>query len=289
MRWIVKQVAALTTAGLIGWLALITLSAPALGAGADAAIVLTTIAEEARPVLELKLNGRGPYRFFVDTGAGGNVLSAALAQQLDLESLGQQQIFNPPTATIIDAEVVRVAEARNGDLVLTDLVFLAADLPPLGDKDGVLSVRSLPPGLVTFDFAAKRIRIEGGAFTEDEPGVMPYEPVPVVSLRGEVEGRELTFHLDTGSPDGITLPGDLARELTFSGELRTTREKGPLVVKTGQLRGKIRIGDLLLENPEVQVVDLYSDFGNIGIQFLQDKVLTVDRNRRLLRIVEPSR
>jgi predicted aspartyl protease len=116
---------------------------------------------------------------------------------------------------------------------------------------------------------------------------MPYQSAPIASLIGQVEGRDLTFHVDTGSPDGITLPGALARELAFDGELVTTRERGPLVVKTGRLLGTVQIGRLTLDNPEVHVVDLFPDFGNIGSRFLKDYSLTLDRERGLLRLSKP--
>jgi hypothetical protein len=158
-------------------------------------------------------------------------------------------------------------------------------MPQLGDNHGVLSVRSLPPGLVTFDLAGGTIRIEPGALEEGGAGVMPCELAPVIGVAGEVAGRPLTFHVDTGSPDGITLPGKLARELEFEGELVVVRERGPLIVKSGRLRGTVRIGQLVLENPEVQVVDLFKDFGNLGSRFLWDRVLTVDRTHGLLRVL----
>lgn len=250
-------------------------------------IVLETLPSHARPVVLMNLNGEGPFRFFVDTGAGGNVISTALAQRLGLERVGAQRIFNPAEGVAIEADIVTVAEAEAGALLLDDLPFVAADMPQLGDNHGVLSVQSLPPGLVTFDFAGGTIRIQEGVLEEDGAGVMACELAPVVSIVGEVDGRPLVFHVDTGSPDGISLPGGLAGGLSFDGELITVRERGSLVVRSGRLRGRVRIGHLVLDNPEVQVVDLFPDFGNIGIRFLRDTVLTIDRSRRLLRLVSP--
>jgi predicted aspartyl protease len=238
-------------------------------------------------MVSVSLNGQGPFRFFVDTGAGGNVLSAAVAGQLGLKSLGSQRIFNPAGGTATEVDIVEVAVTEAGVLRLDDLRFLAADMPQLGDDHGVLSVHSLPPGLVTFDFAGGTISIGPGALEGDGPGVMPCQLAPVISVVGEVDGRSLVFHVDTGSPDGITLPGTLAAELVFDGELIMVRERGPLVVKSGRLRGTVRIGHLELRDPEVYVVDLFPDFGNIGSRFLHDKLLTIDRERGLLRLADP--
>jgi predicted aspartyl protease len=251
-------------------------------------IVLETISGEGRPVVSMTLNGDGPFQLFVDTGAGGNVLSAELAGRLGLESVGTQRIFNPAGGAVTEADIVQVAVAESGAMRLEDLRFLAADMPQLGGNHGVLSVHSLPPGLVTFDLAGGTVRIEPGALEEDGVGVMPCEIAPLLGVAGEVAGRPLTFHVDTGSPDGITLPGGLARELDFDGELVVIRERGPLIVKSGRLRGTVRIGPLVLENPEVQVVDLFRDFGNLGSRFLWDRVLTIDRARGLLRLASAA-
>ena len=260
-------------------------AAPTPGrAGAPEAVVLGLIFDRGRPVVSMTLNGEGPFRFFVDTGAGGNVLSAALAGRLGLDSVGVQRVFNPTEGSAVEVDIVEVAVVETGPLRLEDVRFMAADMPQLGDNHGVLGIRGLPPGLVTFDFVSGTVRIEPGVLDRDGGGVMPCELVPVVSVTGEVAGRPLVFHVDTGSPDGITLPGGLAAELPFEGELVPVRERGPLVVKSGRLLGTVRIGDLVLDNPEVQVVDLFRDFGNIGCGFLQDRVLTIDRSRGLLRM-----
>jgi hypothetical protein len=271
----------------VAWLVCAALPPPFCRADVPAPIVLEMVSGEGRPVVSMTLNGEGPFRLFVDTGAGGNVLSAELAGRLGLESVGTQRIFNPTVGTATEVDVVQVAVAESGAMRLDDLRFLASDMPQLGDNHGVLSVRSLPPGLVTFDLAGGTIRIEPGVLEEVGAEVMPCELAPVISVAGEVVGRPLRFHVDTGSPDGITLPGALARELDFDGELVVVRERGPLVVKSGRLRGTVRVGHLLLENPEVQVVDLFRDFGNLGSQFLRGKLLTIDRERGLLRLADP--
>lgn len=268
----------------VAWLACAVVPPPLCRADVPAPIVLEMISDEGRPVVEMTLNGEGPFRFFVDTGAGGNVLSAELAGRLGLESVGTQRIFNPTEGAAVDVDIVQVAVAVSGAMRLDDLRFLAASMPQLGDNHGVLSVSSLPPGLVTFDLTGGTIRIEPGALEEGGAEVMPYELAPVISVAGQVAGRPLAFHVDTGSPDGITLPGKLARELEFEGELVVVRERGPLIVKSGVLRGTVRIGELVLEDPEVQVVDLLRDFGNLGSRFLRDRVLTIDRGRGLLRL-----
>jgi hypothetical protein len=262
-------------------------STPERSAAELEAIFLETIGDRLRPIIQVELDGQGPFQLYVDTGAGGNLISAELAGRLGLEATGRQRVFNPSGGGVQEVDLVEVSLLESGALRLEGLPFVAADLPQLGDIQGVLSVSSLPPGLVSFDFAANRIRIEPGTLAEDDPEVIPYQPLPIAMLSGVVEGRNLTFHLDTGSPDGITLPGALARELSFDGELVTTRERGPLVVQAGRLLGTIRIGHLELDNPEVNVVDLFPDFGNIGCAFLQHWVLTMDRERGLLRLSSP--
>lgn len=272
---------------LMGMLAGAAGPATARSGSEPSSITLATIAGEARPTIEATVNGQGPFRFFVDTGAGGSLISAELANRLGLEVTGRQRVFNPTSGAAQEVDLVRVGEVESGVMRLEGVQFVAVDLPQLGDKHGVLSVRSLPPGLVSFDFPTGTIRIEPGELSAEDPAVMPFEAVPVVSVVGTVAGRELTLHIDTGSPDGITLPGAVASELEFDGELETIRERGPLVVKSGRLRGTVRVGPIELSNPEVQVVDLLPKFGNIGSGFLRDRILTIDRDNGLLSISAP--
>src|SRR5207237_251137 len=74
------------------------------------------------PVIEAKINGKGPFRFQVDTGFGDMVaVSPALAQQLALPVVGEQVAGDPSgrspkTLRVLHAESVDVDTAHFGSL-----------------------------------------------------------------------------------------------------------------------------------------------------------------------------
>src|SRR5262249_50234237 len=45
-----------------------------------------------RPVVEVKINDKGPYRFILDTGAQGSVLDQGLADELKLPVVGEARV-----------------------------------------------------------------------------------------------------------------------------------------------------------------------------------------------------
>src|SRR5262245_44190276 len=48
-----------------------------------------------KSVVEVKINGQGPYRFFLDTGAGGMVINGDLAKELKLPIIGSTELGDP--------------------------------------------------------------------------------------------------------------------------------------------------------------------------------------------------
>src|SRR5262249_25802978 len=57
-----------------------------------------------KPVVEVKINGQGPYSFFLDTGAGGTVLDQSLADELKLQIVGTMKIGDPADPQGVEAK-----------------------------------------------------------------------------------------------------------------------------------------------------------------------------------------
>ena len=52
-----------------------------------------------RPVVMVTLNGHGPYRFILDTGAMISVIDASLAHELELPIVGETELASPAGGT----------------------------------------------------------------------------------------------------------------------------------------------------------------------------------------------
>ena len=44
------------------------------------------------PIIEVRINGKGPFRFVFDTGAGGTMIDKAVTEGMDLPTLGMAQV-----------------------------------------------------------------------------------------------------------------------------------------------------------------------------------------------------
>src|SRR4029077_18742566 len=80
---------------------------------------------EGRPVVELKINGKGPYRFILDTGAVTTVVSDELSRQLSLTSPAGVQVASAGGGPA--PAIVLIRDVRIGDAVLEDMI--AAVMP----------------------------------------------------------------------------------------------------------------------------------------------------------------
>jgi hypothetical protein len=261
-----------------GVLALAVSAAQATRAGTGPSATMVAMLDFGhRPVVEVGINGAGPYRMIFDTGATGTVVS--------------------PDWVDGQAGPVNLRELRVGELSWTHVpVVSQAIFPGQAPPDlpkGVLSAAAFPGYLVTFDYPGKTVSIRKGELPPaDGRRVFQYGPneaLPVVPIR--VAGREFNLHIDTGSPGGVMLPLRFSKELPLAGELtaagRARTVAGEFEVFAAPVKGTIELGEYVLDVPQVRFSDLRPGPepgpGNFGYEVLHTFKVTFDSaNRRLL-------
>jgi hypothetical protein len=112
---------------------------------------------ETRLSVEVKVNGRGPYRFIVDSGADTSVIGMRIARDLQLP-LARPTILNAMNSrTIVDR--VKVAELTLGTSTVRNV-----QLPALSEADvggeGMIGIDALVQQRLMMDFEKRRIKIE---------------------------------------------------------------------------------------------------------------------------------
>ncbi len=233
-----------------------------------------------RPVVEVTINNKGPYRFIFDTGAAVSVIDTSVAAELSLEG------------------APKIQELRIGNVVIRDLaVFVNPISQMLGGGDvprGVLNASSFPGNLVTIDYPAKRIAFRKGALADpDHKQIFNYDPADLPSVPVKVAGREITVHLDTGAPYTLALPTKYMKEIPLShpaeqkGSAKTHAGLMPVFVAT--LEGDISIGDFKLPQRELHFTDVVpfgssEPKGQFGAEGLQSFVLILDSLNHRLRL-----
>jgi hypothetical protein len=234
-----------------------------------------------RPVVEVTLNGQGPYRFILDTGASGTVVADDLLAELKLP----------------DAGPVRVDRLGLGAVTLPNVSVIHGG-PMLasmnGQVRGVLSAQAFPGSLLTLDFVKKQVRVRRGElpaadgrriFAYDADDVLPRVPV-------KIDGTEYRLHFDTGAPAGMSLPLRYAKTLGVEGQLvergRARVVTGVFPVYEAPFAGKVEIGEYVLPITAISFSDLRpgpaEPPGLIGMKLLQDFVVTLDTKNRRVRL-----
>jgi predicted aspartyl protease len=254
----------------------------------------------------VRLGGRGPYRFLVDTGADRTAVSTAVAAQLGLSD-GPMATLHSITGTseVRTANVPRLElgpdRVRSVEAPLLDAVNMGAD--------GILGVDSLTSQRVMFDFKTRIISIVPSAqrIVRDEVGTIVVRGKlrrgHLIVTTATANGVPMTVVLDTGSE--ITL-GNAAlrarlegrRKLGLAERVEMTSVTGQkLVGDAFQLR-EVKIGDVILKD----LVIMFSDAAIfrtldlerkptvlLGMNAMRafDKV-SIDFARKQLRMVIPE-
>jgi len=247
-----------------------------------------------RPVIELQINGKGPYRFVLDSGALTTVVSDELSRELSLTPPPGVQVASVGSGPA--PAIVLIHDVHIGDAVLKDMIAATMPLGGLlkGENAprGVLSAACFPGYLLTYDYPGKRISIKKGALASaDSKSIFQYtedQLLPTVPLR--VAGRDTQVHLDTGSPFGLTLPVKFLADLPLASqpkEAGTVRTGGgEFPVSIAPVNGTIELGKYRLALDEIRFSDARPGpgpaVGNIGYGVLRDFVVTLDsKNRRI--------
>jgi predicted aspartyl protease len=135
-------------------------SAAAEGSAATAETV--TIADDAsnRMTVPVMVNGQGPFRFIIDTGADRSVISKELAQKLALPDAPKARLLS--MGGVKDVRTVKIDSLRiSPKRELRNLVAPALLAENLG-ADGLLGLDALKGQRILMDFTAQTITIEPG-------------------------------------------------------------------------------------------------------------------------------
>src|SRR5688572_6810470 len=119
----------------------------------------TRIDRIGRVMTHVKINGKGPFRFVIDTGASRSTLAPHLAKSLGLApSVGRNVMLNGVTGA---AEVPTVAVKS---IEIGALKFENQDLPVIftsimGNADGILGVAGFHDQRIDVDFKRDRVLV----------------------------------------------------------------------------------------------------------------------------------
>jgi hypothetical protein len=245
------------------------------------------------PVVQVKLNGQGPFAFMIDTGAGMQAdIDPSVAARLKLPLNGRAINGDPSgqndrevaTATI-ESLTIGKADFRNVTAVVRPQ-RITKDYP---DVDGILGFALFTDYLLTLDYPAMQVRLTRGDLPPaNGADIVRFElenRIPIVEL---AIGRiHVPAHVDSGNfVAGFILPEEIVEQLQLQSEAITVggarSVTNRIQLKQVQLRDTIRLGGFEYPQPTIAFPAL-SDT-NLGFKILREFIITFDQKNRRMKL-----
>ena len=251
-------------------------------------LLLLGTAPRTLPVVEAFVNGRGPYRFAIETGAEFATITPKLANEIGLT---KQRSVEGINEYLVDS--LRVGNATFQRFTISELPTRATDI------DGLLGLPIYGELLLTLDYPARKLRFERGALpAPDGRTILPltkgdrghFWRMPIT-----IAGLKTPAVIDTRSSGtfGFTPEFVDSRHIAFEGGLRVVGMAAgaaiaPVQVKAGYLTDAVGIGVYTFPSPLAEVRPLPAGFPQdplVGTQVLQNFVLTLDQKNARVRLL----
>lgn len=259
-------------------------------------VVVPMRIQDGRIVVDVMLDGKGPYPFVFDSGAHGSVMDLEFAKAQGIE-LGPQVMVGSPGGAGRPGQLATIAKLELGGLSLRGMTVVAFTGLPFKDPNpprGVLGPYGLAGLLITIDYPHSRLMFARGALPEPDGreifGWSAEQPLPLVPI--SVAGQKIDVHLDTGARFGLSLPLSFEKTLPLvappidAGRARTVDQD--VAAQRATLKGAMTIGRYTLENPTLMFSALHQDVGNVGPPLLRQFTFTLDPANRRLRLEGPA-
>ncbi|MCA1660832.1 MAG: aspartyl protease family protein [Novosphingobium sp.] len=216
----------------------------------------------SRMTVEVAVNGTGPYKFIVDSGADSSVVGWRIARALQLP-VGTAAILNSMTASS------RVQRVMVDELTLGPSTIRNLELPALEERDvggqGMIGIDALVQQRLMMDFEKRTIKVEDAA--RPAPRLDGEIVVTAKRRRGQLiltqvraAGLPLEAVVDTGSE--ITIGNLKLRDKLIRGNrdkfvtLEVTGVTGVTIPLQVARIGELKLGSVTLRNVPMAFADV---------------------------------
>jgi len=263
-------------------------------------------------VLQVKVNGKGPYNMLLDTGTNPSAVDLASAKEMGLKIAGKGFQGSGGGTDKNQAYPTELALIEVGNLVARNIPAAAIDLSKPSQRlgrqlHGVLGYSLLKNRIVQIDYAKLVVRFYTGSpiikseMRQNKASRMalPFRLVdglPVIEAY--VNEKKITALIDTGSsltlslkPNAISKLG-LQEEATKAELDTSVGYNGQAAVRKGKIE-RLRVGEISLEKASATFFmkgtghDDSSSEGSIGNLFLKDFVVTFDYGSKMVIFERP--
>lgn len=236
---------------------------------------------DGRIYVQVGVNGRGPFRFAVDTGASGiGRADTALTSALALAPQGRATSSDGVQTAAVDT--VHLDSLALGGLVKKDVEVITRDygsrMPAQARFHGILALDFFADGLLVLDYPRNTLSFSRTmSLPPMGEGIIGYErafrvPVSVAGVRTEA-------NLDTGANVSFVMPRALYTQVSQAplvpagaGTLTNTR----IETWRGTVPGPVTIGAATLSDVAVRVADSFPEM-LVGAHVLREFVVLIDQ------------
>ena len=216
---------------------------------------------ETRLSVEVQINGHGPYRFIVDSGADTSVVGLRIARDLQLQ-LGTPAVLNGMTErSIVDR--VKVDTLTLGPTTIENL-----QLPALSEGDvggqGMIGIDALVHQRIMMDFDKRQIKVEDA----NRPAKALADEIVITARRSRgqlilthvrARGLSLDAVIDTGAEmtiGNLILRDKLVRRHQKFQQVKALGVTGKEIDLQVAVIPELQIGGILIRNLPVAFADL---------------------------------
>ena len=227
-------------------------------------------------VAPVMINGNGPFRFMLDTGANRTVLASGTVAKLALESSPNDRIQVRGVSGLTAVPLVHVASVASGTLQIHDLSAPVLSGPVLEGIDGILGVDGFAGMRLTADFVRDRVVISSSS--DASPSALyalhgRFVSQQLLLVQGRINGISTAAVIDTGTTRTLGNQALLAA-LTHAYPTATTLAKEGVVdaTDTAQPGSERRIPTLQFGTADIKNLQvIFGDYELFKTWGLQDK------------------
>lgn len=266
------------------------------------AVKVPMLRYERLPLIEVTINGKGPFRLVLDTGASGVLLSKDHADSLSLPSppgmpAGMKTQVMTPGGPIA-ATLAYIDELRIDDVQIRGIWTIVTELPFGEAIDGVIGMNLFRSGLLTYDYPGGRFVLSQGELPEvNNRDVFAYRTPqnsgshPTINLT--IGDKPVEFLIDTGFGGWFSVPATFAQQLSITAGPVDSRMGlavgGSMRQRIARVASVISIGRYSVNRPVVQIQPEGGDSPMparkvVGTSFLEHFVVTIDGTNNRIQL-----
>lgn len=244
------------------------------------------------PVVEVMVNGKGPFLFAIDTGGQGEARAdTSLVERLQLPKVNESVVDDGSGRNSRKVDIIQFETLAVGSLKFRNIQALTRNyntVPSYLKIDGILGFDLFADHLLTLDYPNKRVRIERGELPKpDGKEILSYvNPLGIPLIEISIGGMKLAAAIDSGASDSISFPQALINilprisEPKVVGRARTVTNE--YEVKEVRLKNTLFMGSSEFFEPTV----IFSEFQDeiyLGGMMLREFSITFDQKNQRVR------